>query len=148
MKRIALFASLVLLAGCATSLDQRSANHIVIPASQGSGQTAWTPSEADLSKLEYNLGILFNNPDTRITGLPDLLPPYPLSDYVIRYTVAGPKDSIFLVGEAVHKSRPEARTQLDATQPGFDPKAVKGTFFFTVLYDVKLEMIREVHFNL
>jgi Prokaryotic membrane lipoprotein lipid attachment site len=149
MKRSLLVLTLVaVLAGCASPLDLRTAARVVIPANTTLGQTSWTPSEYDLERLENQLGVLFNNPDRRLTGISEALAPYPLRDYVIRYTVAGPTDNIFILGEAVHTSRPEAKTQLDPNAPGIDPKAVSGAFYFTVLYDVKSSTLREVHFNM
>lgn len=148
MKRLTLLlATAALLAGCATPIENRSSRHIVIAANVNLGQTTWTPSEADIRNVESQVGFLFANPDMRLTGLTEFPPPYPLGDYVVRYTVAGPADQPYLLGEAVHKTRPEADAQLDPASPGFDPQKSVGPMFFTLLYDVKSGSLREVHFN-
>ncbi len=149
MKRLLLsLMAALLLGGCASQLDMASGGRVVIPGNTSLGQTTWLPTDSDLTRLEGQLGILFNNPDRRLTGIPEALAPYPLRDYVIRYTVAGPKDNPLILGEAVHVSRPEAKTQLAPNAPGFDPKAVTGPFYFTLLFDVKNDSLREVHFNM
>ncbi|MDX2186995.1 MAG: hypothetical protein SFV32_08685 [Opitutaceae bacterium] len=149
MKRFSLLLiASALLFGCATPQENRSAGHVVIPANVKLGQTTWVPGEGDIRDLEAQVGFLFLNPDLRLTGLPELPPPYPLGDYLVRYTVAGPADQPYILGEAVHRNRPEAATHLDPTSPGFDPKQAKGPMYFTLLYDVKTSTIREIHFNM
>ncbi|WP_404421110.1 hypothetical protein [Nibricoccus sp. IMCC34717] len=150
MKRYRLLLVLPLAAllfgGCATPLETRSAGHVVIPGNTQLGQTTWTPSDSDIRDIETEIAFLFNNPDERITGLGETPPPYPLSDYMIRYTVAGPVDQPYVLGEAVHRTRPEAATQLNPNAPGFDPKKARGPMYFTFLYNVKTNRIRELHF--
>jgi hypothetical protein len=144
--RFAFPLAALLFWGCATPRETQSAGHIVIPANTQLGQTSWTPAVSDIRDIEAQIAFLFNNPDERITGLSEAPPPYPLSDYVIRYTVAGPVDQPYVLGEAVHSSRPEATTQLNPNAPGFDPKKARGPMYFTFLYNVKNSRIRELHF--
>lgn len=147
MKRLTLLLLVATLAGCASGpAGHKSSAHVVIPGNTQLGQTDWIPNEQELADLEAQLGTLLLNPDARVQGIGDMAPPYPLKDYLIRFTVTGPKDSAFILGEAVHKSRPEAATHLDPKHPAYDLKKVHGAYYFTFVFDVKFGTVREILF--
>ncbi len=141
-----LLATLVIAfaAGCASG-SARSARHIIIPAGAHGPETSWTPSEEDIGLLEKKLAHLFTTPSAIITGLANGVPPYPLSEYNIRYTGTGPAESRYIFGEAMHKSLPEAETLLSNDRFKLPDKG--GPRYFSVMHKPSEGRIVAVRFN-
>jgi len=129
---------------CASTFTPKSDRHAIIAAGARDSGAYWTPAEDDIRRLEEKLGRMFHSVDTRITGLPDAVAPYPLSEYDIRYTGAGPADNRYILGEAMHKTLPDAAKFL-ATPDMLLPD--KGDArYFTVMYDMQTARIVAVRF--
>jgi hypothetical protein len=143
---LSIFVTLALAfaAGCASE-SSKSARHAIVPAGARGQETSWTPAEDDIARLEKKLAHLFTTPSAIITGLADGIPPYPLSDYNIRYTGTGPNESRYILGEAVHKSLPDAETLLSGGN--FKMPDRGGTRYFTVMHKPSEDRIVAVRFN-
>jgi hypothetical protein len=135
---------LALVAGCASGTS-KSARHAIVPAGTHGQETSWTPTEEDIARLEKKLAHLFTTPSAIIAGLADGIPPYPLSNYNIRYTGTGPNESRYILGEAVHKSLPDAETLLSDNNFKMPDKG--GPRYFTVMHKLSDERIVAVRFN-
>jgi hypothetical protein len=144
---IALFA-IALLAGCASAPSNRSAAYVVLPPSaQSSREITWQPAETDIADLERKLSALFSNPDARIAGLPDGIPPFPISEYVVRYSGTGPEDSRYILGLAVHRNTVEREKFLSPTASKPTVQTNDGGQHFSVMYDAEKDYIVAVGFN-
>ncbi|MDF9827685.1 hypothetical protein M2103_001034 [Ereboglobus sp. PH5-5] len=137
--------ALALASGCASGTS-KSAAYNIIPAGAHGRETSWTPTEGDIATLEKKLTRQFSMPDKMvISGIAEGLPPYSLSEYNIRYTGTGPVESRYILGEAVHKSLPEAATLLTDSRYVMPEKG--GPRYFTVMYKPAEERIVAVRFN-
>ena len=137
-------ASVSAFTGCTSMFTAKSERHSIVASGANGADAYWTPTEDDISRLEGKLGRMFYSVDPRISGLPDNVPPYPLSDYCIRYTGAGPADSHYILGEAMHKSLPDAAKFLDT--PSMPLPGKGGPRYFTVMYDMQTGRITAVRF--
>lgn len=133
------------LAACSSALARKSAQHTILAAGSHGAETSWTPAEEQITNLEQKLGHMFYSVDARISGLPDGVPPYPLSEYNIRYTGTGPAESRYILGEAMHKSLPEAEKLLSTDRIAMPERG--GPRYFTVMYDMKNARVTAVRFN-
>lgn len=149
--KIAFLSLLALLAvafaaGCVSGPSAKSARHSIIPAGAHGRETSWTPAAGEIETLEKKLARLFHSSDqTVVSGLSGGIPPYPLSEYNIRYTGTGPAESRYILGEAIHKTLPEAETLLSDSRFAMPEKG--GPRFFTVMYKKDDERIVAVRFN-
>jgi hypothetical protein len=146
----ALFPLLVLavLAGCVAPAVSTSAGRVVVPAPTVGRSPSWTPTAEELAIAEKNLAFLLANPDERVFGLGQNLPPHPFSAYWVRYTAAGPLDNKYLIGVAAlpgtvaqDEFLAPATSDLRAVELGAAP----GNFQF--IYNLKLQRVTEIRFN-
>lgn len=137
--------AIVLAAGCVSGSSAKSASHSIIPAGTHGLETSWTPTEEEIARLEKKLANLFTTPTAVITGLADGVPPYPVSEYNIRYTGTGPVESRYIFGEAIHKSLPESASLLADDRFKMPDKG--GPRYFSVMYKPSDEGIKAVRFN-
>ena len=151
MKPAALLTPLALLgilalalAGCTSMFTAKSERHVIVPAGTPGADAYWTPTEDDIRRLEEKLAGMFFAADARISGLPDNIPPYPLNEYLIRYTGAGPAGNRYILGEAKHKSLPDAAKFLDT--PSITMPGTGDARHFTVMYDMQSARIVAVRF--
>ena len=130
---------------CTSSVfTAKSYRHAIVTAGTRGADAYWTPTEDDIHRLETKLGRMFYSSDARITGLADNVPPYPLSEYFIRYTGAGPAESHYILGEAMHKSLSDAAKFLDTpTMPLPDKGDAR---YFSVMYDMQTGRVTAVRF--
>jgi len=131
-------------AGCTSVFTAKSNRHSIVPAGSRGADAYWTPTEDDIRRLEEKLGRMFYSADARIDGLPDNVPPYPLSEYCIRYTGAGPADSRYILGEAMHKSLPDTAKFLDTPAMPLPDKA--DARYFTIMYNMQTDRVEAVRF--
>jgi len=130
--------------GCASTFTAKSARYAITPVGARGADAYWTPTTDDIRRLEEKLGRMFYAADARITGLPDNIPPYPLSEYYIRYTGAGPADNRYILGEAMHKTLPNAAAFL--ATPAMTMPDKGDARYFTIMYDMQTARIVAVRF--
>jgi len=145
---LALLATLALSlalthAGCSTSTPQ-SARHTITPIGAAGADAYWTPTPGDIRRLEEKLNRIFHSSDDRVKGLPDNVPPYPLSEYYIRYTGAGPAGNRYILGEAMHKTLPDAPKFIGTPAMSLPDKG--DARYFTVMYNMQTDRIQAVRF--
>lgn len=136
--------AVALAAGCASGTS-KSAAHTILTEGEHGRETSWTPTEDDIAALEKKLAHMFTTPDARISGLVNGIPPYSVSEYNIRYTGTGPVESRYILGEAIHKSLPEAATILSDSR--YAMPANGGPRYFSVMYNATAQRIVAVRFN-
>ena len=132
------------LAGCTSAFTAKSATHAIVPPGSRGTETSWAPSDDDIRRIEEKLGHMFYSADARITGLPDNIPPYPLSEYYIRYTGTGPADNRYILGEAMHKTLPDAPKFIGTPAMSLPDKG--DARYFTVMYNMQTDRIQAVRF--
>ena len=134
----------LVLTGCTSMFTPKSARHAIVPAGARGADAYWTPTGDDIRRLEEKLGRMFHSVDARITGLPDYVSPHPLSEFYIRYTGAGPASNRYILGEAMHKTLPDAAKFLDT--PAMPMPDQGDARYFTVMYDMQTARIVAVRF--
>jgi len=130
--------------GCASTFAAKSARNSIVPAGARGSEAYWIPTDDDIRRVEEKLGRMFHTADDRIKGLPDNIAPYPLSEYYIRYTGAGPAGNRYILGEAMHKTLPDAAKFLATPAMRFPDKG--DARYFTVMYDMQTSRIVAVRF--
>ena len=149
MKAAPLLLALALLAGCATPPSTQHAGIVVIPAPTVGRNAGWTPSQDEVSALKQSLAHLLANPDQRVFGLGQNLPPYPFSEYLIRCTAAGPLDNRYVMGVAALPSTVSREEFLSPGTP--DARAVEiaaaSPANFQFIYNLKQKRLVEIRFN-
>ncbi|MDR2673333.1 MAG: hypothetical protein LBC18_00285 [Opitutaceae bacterium] len=138
-------AALAFATACGSPSRGKSAAHIIIPAGTFGVENSWTPSEDQVREMERELARMFYAADRRITGLPDGVPPYPLSDYNIRYSGSGPAESRYIFAEAMHTSLPESARLLTMGKVILPENG--GPRYLTFMYDMNRKRITNVRFN-
>lgn len=149
MKAAALLLSLALLAGCATPTSVQHAGLVVIPAPTVGRNPGWTPTAEEVAKIERAIAHRLANPDQRVFGLGQNLPPYPYSEYLVRCTAAGPLDNRFVMGIAALPSSVSREEFLSPATP--DTRAVElagsSPANFQFIYNLKQDRLVEIRFN-
>jgi hypothetical protein len=149
MKFISLLLAVGLFAGCATTPQTaQSANRLVIPADAVGKNPSWSPTAEEITALEATIANLLENPDQRVFGLGQTLPPHPLSAYLVRYSAAGPLDNKFIMGAAALPSSVPAEKFLSLAttdEEAVSLSAAPGNFQF--IYNLKQQRIVEIRFN-
>ena len=130
--------------GCSSAFTTKSDRHAIVPLGARGAEAYWTPTDDDIRRLEEKLGRMFHTADARITGLPDNIPPYPFSEYCIRYTGAGPASNRYILGEAMHKTLPDAAKFLATPSMPLPDKG--DARYFTVMYDMQTGRVTAVRF--
>jgi hypothetical protein len=133
------------VSACGSPSRGKSAAHVIIPAGTFGVENSWTPDEARVQEMERQLARMFYAADRRITGLPDGIPPYPLSDYNIRYSGTGPAESRYIFAEAMHTTLPESARLL--TMEKVNMPETGGPRYLTFMYDMNRKRITNVRFN-
>jgi hypothetical protein len=148
MKLLSLFLAAALFAGCTTPQSTQSASRLVIPAETVGKNPSWSPTAEEIAALESLIANLLQNPDQRVFGLGQNLPPHPLSAYLVRYSAAGPLDNKFIMGVAALPSSVPAEKFLSSSTP--DTEAVelaKAPGNFQFIYNLKQQRLVEIRFN-
>jgi hypothetical protein len=148
MKLFPLLLALALLAGCATPQSTQSASRLVIPAADVGQNPGWSPTAEEIASLEEKIATLLASPDQRVFGLGQNLPPHPFSEYIVRYTAAGPLDNKFIMGLAAIASTVPSEKFLSPATP--DTEAVElstAPANFQFIYNLKQRRIVEIRFN-
>ena len=148
MKTCSLLFAVVILAGCATPPASQSASRLVIPAEAVGKNPSWSPTAEEIASLEASIANLLENPDQRVFGLGQNLPPHPLSAYLVRYSAAGPLDNKFIMGVAALPASVPAEKFLSSATADDEAvalSAVPGNFQF--IYNLKQQRIVEIRFN-
>jgi hypothetical protein len=148
MKFVLPILALALLVGCATPPPASSAGRLVTPAPAVGQTPAWSPTADEITALEGKIAALLISPDQRVFGLGQNLPPHPLSDYIVRYSAAGPLDNKFIMGVAALPSTVFSEKFLSADTP--DTEAVElstAPANFQFIYNLKQQRIVEIRFN-
>jgi hypothetical protein len=149
MKPTRSFLALALLAaGCVAPLSTQSAGKLVTPAPAVASNPTWTPSAEEISSVEKAVAFLLANPDQRVFGLGQTLPPHPLSAYIVRFTAAGPLDNKFIMGLAALPSTVSRDEFLSAATT--DARAVEISTApenFQFIYNLKQPRLVEIRFN-
>jgi hypothetical protein len=138
-------AALAFVSACGSPSRGKSAAHVIIPAGTFGVENSWTPAEAQVQEMEHQLARMFYAADRRITGLPDGIPPYPLSDYNIRYSGTGPAESRYIFAEAMHTSLPESARLLAMEKVNMPENG--GPRYLSFMYDMNRKRITNVRFN-
>ena len=145
---LALLALALLAAGCTTPAPTGAAAHLVLPAPAVGKNPAWSPTSEEIARIEKDVNNLLANPDQRVFGLGQNLPPHPFSEYIVRFTAAGPLDNRFVMGLAALPSSVPREEFLSATTP--DTRAVElstSPANFQFIYNLKQNRLVEIRFN-
>ncbi|MGC4073126.1 MAG: hypothetical protein QM760_11505 [Nibricoccus sp.] len=140
--------ALVLLAGCVGPESTKSAAHLVTPAPTVGRNPGWTPTPLEIAGVEQQVAELLANPDQRVFGLGQNLPPHPFSSYLVRLTAAGPLDNKYIMGLA---AMPNTVSRDEFLSPATsDAQAVKisgAPENFQFIYNLKQKRLVEIRFN-
>jgi len=143
--------AVLLLAGCAStsSTSTQSAGRFVTAAPKVGKVPSWEPTAEEIVTLEQKLAALLNNPDERIFGLGQTLPPHPLSAYYVRYTAAGPLDNKYVIGQAALTTGADAASFLSPTTSDNDAVAAanKTPGNFSFIYNIEKQRIMELRYT-
>jgi hypothetical protein len=88
------------------------------------------------------------NPDQRVFGLGQTLPPHPFSAYIVRFSAAGPLDNKFIMGLAALPSTVTRDEFLSSATS--DARAVEisnSPENFQFIYNLKQSRLIEIRFN-
>jgi hypothetical protein len=143
-----LLALAVFAAGCVSPQSTESAGELVTPAPTVGRNPGWTPTPEEIATIEKEVAFLLANPDQRIFGLGQNLPPHPLSAYLVRFTAAGPLDNRFIMGLAALPHTVSRDEFLSAATS--DAKAVElsnSPENFQFVYNLKQNKLVEIRFN-
>ncbi len=149
MKFLLPLLALVALSGCVAPQVTQSAGKLVTPAPTVGRNPGWTPSTDEIATIEKEVAFLLANPDQRVFGLGQTLPPHPFSAYIVRITAAGPLDNKFVMGLAaipttVNRDEFLSASTTDAQAVELS-KAAPANFQF--IYNLKQNRLVEVRFN-
>lgn len=149
MKVLLPLLALLALAGCVAPQATQSAGKLVTPAPTVGRNPGWTPSADEIATIEKEVAFLLANPDQRVFGLGQNLPPHPFAAYIVRFTAAGPLDNKFIMGLAAIPSSVPRDEFLAATTT--DTHAVElskaSPANFQFIYNLKQSRLVEVRFN-
>lgn len=140
--------ALALLAGCVAPEHTQSAGQLVTPAPVVGRNPSWTPTADEIATIEKEVAFLLANPDQRVFGLGQNLPPHPLAAYLVRFTAAGPLDNKFIMGLAALPntvSRDEFLSASTTDAHAVEISKTPGNFQF--IYNLKQNKLVEIRFN-
>lgn len=140
--------ALALLAGCAAPKSTQSVEKLVTPAPTVGRNPGWTPAAHEIADIEQQVANLLANPDQRVFGLGQTLPPHPFSAYIVRLTAAGPLDNKFVMGLAAIPSTVSRDEFLSpATSDTHAIEISKDPQNFQFVYNLKQKKLMEIRFN-
>ena len=148
MKFVLPFLVLALAAGCVAPQSTESAGELVTAAPTVGRNPGWTPTPEEIATIKREVAFLLANPDQRIFGLGQSLPPHPFSAYLVRLTAAGPLDNRFVMGLAALPNTVSRDEFLSASTS--DTKAVElsnSPQNFQFVYNLKQNKLVEIRFN-
>jgi hypothetical protein len=138
----------LLAAGCVAPQSTQSAGKLVTPAPAVARNPSWTPTPEEIASVEKDVAFLLANPDQRVFGLGQTLPPHPFSAYIVRFTAAGPLDNKFIMGLAALPttvSRDEFLSSTTADTRAVEISGAPENFQF--IYNLKEKRLVEIRFN-
>jgi hypothetical protein len=138
----------VLAAGCVAPQSTQSAGKLVTPAPAVARNPSWTPTAEEIATVEKDAAFLLANPDQRIFGLGQNLPPHPFSAYLVRFTAAGPLDNRFIMGLAALPTTVSREEFLSAATTDAHAVEISGApENFQFIYNLKEKRLVEIRFN-
>jgi|GEM_PF-2866853 len=150
MKRLlpVLTLAAFLIAGCATPQSTKSIDRLVTPAPTVANSTGWTPTAGEIATVEASVANLLANPDQRVFGLGQNLPPHPFSKYLVRLSAAGPLDNKFIMGLAAMPGTVPTDEFLAPTTTDAQAVALaKSPENFQFIYNLKQNRLVEIRFT-
>ncbi|ATC62817.1 hypothetical protein CMV30_01915 [Nibricoccus aquaticus] len=148
MKLVLPLLALALLAGCITPQVTQSAGKLVTPATAVGRNPSWTPTAEEIAAIEKDIAVLLANPDQRVFGLGQTLPPHPFSEYIARFTAAGPLDNKFIMGlAAIPSTVPRDEFLAASTSDAHAVEISKAPQNFQFIYNLKQKHLVEIRFN-
>lgn len=148
MKLVLPLLALALTAGCVAPQVTQSADKLITPAPTVGRNAGWTPTADEIATIEKEVAFLLANPDQRVFGLGQTLPPHPFAAYIVRFSAAGPLDNRFVMGLAAIPSTVPRDEFLAASTS--DTRAVEistAPANFQFIYNLKDSRLVEVRFN-